>query len=45
MQMMPFLIKDLAKKKKEHIELQEMFDPYKNIEYSVSHLKYLQKYL
>lgn len=45
MQMMPFLIKDLAKQKNEHVELQDMFEPHKNIEYSVKHLKYLQKYL
>ncbi len=45
MQMMPFLVKDLARQKKEQIQLQDMFDPYKNIEYSVLHLKYLQKHL
>ncbi len=45
MQMMPFLIKDLAKQRKEHVALQDMFDPYKNIEYSIKHLKYLQKHL
>ena len=45
MQLMPFLIKDIARQKKEKIDLQLMFDPYKNIEYSVKHLQYLQKYL
>lgn len=45
MQMMPFLVKDLARQKKEDVRLEDMFDPYKNIEYSIKHLKYLQKYL
>jgi len=45
MQMMPFLIKALAKQKKESVSLDEMFNPYKNIEYAIEHLKYLKKYL
>ncbi len=45
MQMMPFLIKSLAEQKKEKVELEEMFDPHKNIRYSISHIRYLQKYL
>lgn len=45
MQMMPFLIEDLAKKEKEKIALEEMFDPYKNISYATRHISYLQKYL
>ncbi len=45
MQIMPFLIKSLAKKKKEEIRLEQMFDPYKNIEYAIEHLKYLKKHL
>lgn len=45
MQMMPFLIEALAKKKKEKVLLEEMFDPYKNISYAAQHIDYLQKYL
>jgi peptidoglycan lytic transglycosylase len=45
MQMMPFLIDALAKKKNEHVALEEMFDPYKNISYATRHIDYLQKYL
>jgi len=45
MQMMPFLIKALAKQEKESPELNDMFDPYKNIAYAKKHIKYLQKHL
>jgi len=45
MQMMPFLIEALAKKEKEKVQLQEMFDPYKNISYATRHINYLQKHL
>ena len=45
MQIMPFLVKALAADKKEEVSLEEMFDPYKNIEYASIHLKYLQKHL
>jgi len=45
MQMMPFLIKALAKQKKETLELNDMFDPYENIRYAKTHIRYLQKYL
>ena len=45
MQMMPFLIKALAKQKKETVSLNEMFDPYKNITYAKKHITYLQKHL
>lgn len=45
MQIMPFLIKSLSKQKKESLELNEMFDPHKNIQYAATHLKYLQKHL
>ncbi len=45
MQIMPFLIKDLSKRKQEDIELNAMFDPQKNIEYATTHLKYLQQHL
>lgn len=45
MQMMPFLIKALAKQKHESVMLNDMFDPYKNISYATYHIKYLQKHL
>lgn len=45
MQIMPFLIKSLAREKKESPSLEDMFKPEKNIEYAKKHLTYLQKYL
>ena len=45
MQFMPFLIKHIAKEKKQKIDLDEMFNPYKAIEYADYHLNYLTKYL
>ncbi|MCF6201217.1 MAG: lytic transglycosylase domain-containing protein [Hydrogenimonas sp.] len=45
MQIMPFLVKALAKEKKEPLNLDSMFNPAKNIEYAITHLDYLQKYL
>lgn len=45
MQIMPFLIEDIAKKKKDHIDLDDMFNPYKAIEYADFHLDYLTKWL
>ncbi len=45
MQMMPFLVKSLAKEKNENISLEEMFDPDKNINYAKKHLAYLKKHL
>ncbi len=45
MQFMPFLIKHIAKEKGEKIDLDEIFDPYKAIEYADHHLDYLTKYL
>ncbi len=45
MQLMPFLVKALAKQKNEKIRLEEMFEPKKNIDYAKTHLQYLQKYL
>ena len=45
MQIMPFLIKDIAKKKKEYIDLDDLFNPYKAIEYADFHLDYLEKWL
>ena len=43
MQIMPFLVKDIAKRKGEKIELEHMFNPIKNLEYSIFHLKTLKK--
>lgn len=45
MQIMPFLVQHIAKQKREHIDLDAMFDPYKAIEYADYHLDYLTKYL
>ncbi|RUM75632.1 MAG: lytic transglycosylase domain-containing protein [Sulfurovum sp.] len=45
MQFMPFLIKDIAKKKGYHMDLDEMFNPYRAIEFADYHLNYLNKYL
>ena len=45
MQFMPFLIKHIAKQKNEHIDLDDIFNPYKAIEYANYHLDYLTKYL
>jgi len=45
MQMMPFLVDALAKQKKEEVELNEMFNPYKNITYSKKHIRWIKKSL
>jgi len=45
MQLMPFLVDDIAKKAKETIEYKDMFTPEKNIEYSLRHLKWIRKSL
>jgi len=45
MQFMPFLVKHIAKEKGENLDLDQMFDPYKAIEYADYHLDYLTKYL
>lgn len=45
MQFMPFLIKHVAKQKGETIDLDEIFNPYKAIDYANYHLDYLSKYL
>jgi len=45
MQIMPFLIRHLAKEQKEELELEEMFNPYVAIRYGDRHLDYLTKYL
>jgi len=45
MQIMPFLIRHLAKERGEKLELEAMFDPYVAISYADQHLDYLTKYL
>ncbi len=45
MQFMPFLVKHVAKKKGQRIDLDDMFNPHKAIEYADFHLDYLKKYL
>lgn len=45
MQFMPFLVKHVAKEKGHTIDLDDMFDPYRAIEYADFHLDYLTKYL
>lgn len=45
MQFMPFLIEHVAKEKGEKIDLDDIFNPYKAIEYADFHLDYLTKYL
>ena len=45
MQFMPFLVKHVAKEKGEEIDLDDMFNPYKAIEYADHHLDYLTSYL
>ncbi len=45
MQFMPFLIEHVAKEKGEKIDYDEIFNPYKAIEYADFHLDYLTKYL
>jgi len=45
MQFMPFLVKHVAKEKGHKIDLDDMFDPYRAIEYADFHLDYLTKYL
>jgi len=45
MQIMPFLVKTLAKELKEPFDLDKMFDPIKNILYAKQHLKFLKRSL
>ncbi len=45
MQIMPFLIKHLAKQRGENIDLDDMFNPYISIEYANEHLDYLNRFL
>ncbi len=45
MQFMPFLVKHIAKEKGYSMDLDEMFNPYRAIEFADYHLDYLTKYL
>lgn len=45
MQFMPFLIEHVSKEKGEEIDYDDIFNPYKAIEYADFHLDYLTKYL
>ncbi|CAA6808977.1 MAG: Soluble lytic murein transglycosylase precursor (EC [uncultured Sulfurovum sp.] len=45
MQIMPFLIKHLAKERGQTIDLNEMFNPYLAVNYANQHLDYLNKWL
>ncbi|EIF51431.1 MULTISPECIES: transglycosylase SLT domain-containing protein [Sulfurovum] len=45
MQFMPFLIEHISKEKGEKIDYDDIFNPYKAIEYADFHLDYLTKYL
>jgi len=45
MQFMPFLVKHIAKEKGYKMDLDEMFNPYRAIEFADYHLDYLNKYL
>jgi len=45
MQFMPFLVKHIAKQKGYKMDLDEMFNPYRAIEFADYHLDYLNKYL
>jgi len=45
MQFMPFLVKHIAKEKGYKMDLDDMFDPYRAIEFADYHLDYLNKYL
>jgi len=45
MQIMPFLVKDIAKKRGEDIDLDDMFNPYHALVYANYHLDYLESWL
>ena len=45
MQIMPFLIKHLAKERHRKIDLNDMFNPYLAVNYANQHLDYLNKWL
>ena len=43
MQLMPFLVDEIAQKSKEKVDYNEMFQPKKNLEYAIKHLKWMEK--
>jgi len=45
MQFMPFLVKHIAKVRKESVKLEDMFDPRISIKFANTHLNYLNKWL
>jgi len=45
MQIMPFLVKHLAKERRKKIDLDDMFNPYVSVNYANQHLDYLTKWL
>ena len=45
MQLMPFLINEIAQKKHEKVQYKDFFHPKKNIEYARKHIQWLQKKL
>ncbi len=45
MQFMPFLVKHIAKEKGYKMDLDDIFNPYRAIEFAKYHLDYLEKYL
>jgi len=45
MQIMPFLVEDIAKKREERVDLDDMFNPYKALIYANFHLNYLEDWL
>ncbi len=45
MQFMPFLVRHIAKQRKEEADLDSMFDPYKSLIYANDHMNYLYKWL
>ena len=45
MQIMPFLIRDLSKKRREKMDLSKIFNPYVAISYADQHMDYLDKWL
>ncbi len=45
MQFMPFLVKEIAAKKKINLEIEDMFKPKYAIDFANTHLDYLEKYL
>jgi len=45
MQIMPFLVKHLAKERGKKVDLNDMFNPYVSVNYANQHLDYLNKWL